>query len=44
MDHNQLFESFNESYTDDETVKLQPRLQDSQQVAYFLHIRCRKPI
>ena len=38
-----VIENCNEPYPDDETVKLQPRLQDSQQVAYFLHIRCRKP-
>jgi ubiquinone/menaquinone biosynthesis C-methylase UbiE len=38
-----VIENCNEPYPSDETVKLQPRLQDSQQVAYFLHIRCRKP-
>jgi len=38
-----MIEQVNEPYPDDETVKQQPRLQDSQLVAYFLHIRCRKP-
>ena len=38
-----LIEMFHEPCPSDETVKQQPRLQDSQQVAYFLHIRCRKP-
>jgi ubiquinone/menaquinone biosynthesis C-methylase UbiE len=38
-----VIENCNEPYPSDETVKLQPRLQDSQQAAYFFHIRCRKP-
>lgn len=38
-----VIEQLNEPYPDDETVRLQPTLQDSQLVAYFLHIRCRKP-
>jgi ubiquinone/menaquinone biosynthesis C-methylase UbiE len=36
-------EQVNEPYASDEIVKQQPRLQDTQLVAYFLHIRCRKP-
>jgi ubiquinone/menaquinone biosynthesis C-methylase UbiE len=38
-----IIEKVNEPYPDDETIKQQPRLQDSQVVAYFLHFRCRKP-
>ena len=38
-----IIEQVNEPYPDDETVRQQPRLQDSQLVAYFLHIRCRRP-
>lgn len=37
-----IIEQINEPYPDDETVRQQPYLQDSQVVAYFLHIRCRK--
>lgn len=36
-------EQLNEPYPDDETVSREPSLQDAQIVAYFLHIRCRKP-
>ena len=38
-----IIERINEPYPGDETVKQQPMLQDSQIVAYFLHIRCRRP-
>ena len=38
-----IIEQMNEPYPDDETIALQPKLQDAQVVAYFLHIRCRKP-
>lgn len=38
-----LIEQINEPYANDETVNKQPALQDTQIVAYFLHIRCRKP-
>jgi hypothetical protein len=38
-----VIEKINEPYPDDETIKEQPMLQDAQIVAYFLHIRCRKP-
>ena len=36
-------EKVNEPYPEDETINQQPKLQDSQVVAYFLHFRCRKP-
>ena len=38
-----IIEKVNEPYPDDETIKQQPKLQDSQVVAYFVHFRCRKP-
>jgi ubiquinone/menaquinone biosynthesis C-methylase UbiE len=38
-----LIEKINEPYPNEETIKKVPKLQDAQQVAYFLHIRCRKP-
>lgn len=38
-----VLEQFNEPYPSDEVVQQQPRLQDAQQVAYFLQVRCRKP-
>ena len=38
-----IIEKINEPYPDEETVKKIPKLQDAQQVAYFLHVRCRKP-
>jgi len=38
-----IIEKVNEPYPDDEIIKKEPKLQDAQQVAYFLHIRCRKP-
>jgi len=38
-----VLEQINEPQPDDETVRLHPYIQDSQVVAYFLHIRCRKP-
>ena len=37
-----VIEQLNEPYPGDETVRQQPRLQDAQLVAYFLHIRCRR--
>ncbi len=37
-------EQMNEPRPSDETVQQHPNLQDSQIVAYFLHIRCRKPL
>lgn len=37
-------ERFNEPYPSDAVIKQQPRLQDAQQVAYFLQVRCRKPL
>jgi SAM-dependent methyltransferase len=36
-------ESFGEPYPSDEAVREHPGLQDSQIVAYFLHVRARKP-
>ncbi|MDP4265793.1 MAG: class I SAM-dependent methyltransferase [Bacteroidota bacterium] len=38
-----LIEQVNEPRPDDETIRQQPGLQGCQVVAYFLHIRCRKP-
>jgi ubiquinone/menaquinone biosynthesis C-methylase UbiE len=38
-----IIEQINEPYADSETVNKQPALQDTQVVAYFLHVRCRKP-
>jgi len=37
-------EKINEPFASDETVKKFPALQDTQLVAYFLHVRCRKII
>ncbi len=39
-----IIEQINEPYPDNNTVHKHPSLQDAQLVAYFLHIRCRKPI
>lgn len=39
-----IIEQLNEPYPDINTVHKHPSLQDAQLVAYFLHIRCRKPI
>ena len=36
-------ESFGEPYPSDEAVREYPGLQDAQIVAYFLHVRARKP-
>ncbi len=44
LDTGFIIERINEPYPDSETVNKQPSLQDTQIVAYFLHIRCRKPI
>lgn len=38
-----VLEEINEPCPHDETVRQVPDLQDSQLVAYFLHVRCRKP-
>jgi ubiquinone/menaquinone biosynthesis C-methylase UbiE len=38
-----IIEQINEPCPDNDTVNKQPHLQDAQIVAYFLHIRCRKP-
>lgn len=38
-----IIEQINEPRADNKTVNEQPCLQDTQVVAYFLHIRCRKP-
>ena len=38
-----LLEQVHEPFPDDETVRQKPYIQDSQVVAYFLHVRCRKP-
>ncbi len=43
MDAGFRIERVNEPYPDDEMIKKQPYLQDAQVVAYFLHVRCRKP-
>lgn len=39
-----VIERMGEPYPDDDTVKRHPELQDAQVVAYFMHIRCRKPL
>jgi len=38
-----VVERMGEPYPDEDTVKQHPGLQDAQVVAYFMHIRCRKP-
>ena len=38
-----VIEKVNEPFPDDEMIKQYPSLQDARIVAYFLHIRCRKP-
>jgi hypothetical protein len=38
-----VLERFGEPYPSDEVVQERPGLQDAQIVAYFLHIRVRKP-
>ena len=38
-----ILESFGEPYPGDEAVRERPGLQDAQVVAYFLHVRVRKP-
>ena len=38
-----VLERFGEPYPDDEAVRERPGLQDAQIVAYFLHVRARKP-
>lgn len=39
-----IIEEFNEPCPSNEVVAQQPRLQDSQQVPYFLQVRCRKAL
>jgi SAM-dependent methyltransferase len=39
-----VLERFGEPYPSDETVRERPGLQDAQIVAYFLHVRARKPV
>lgn len=43
LDAGFIIEYMQEPFPDDEVVAAHPYLQDSQVVAYFLHIRCRKP-
>jgi hypothetical protein len=38
-----VLERFGEPYPGDEAVRERPGLQDAQVVAYFLHVRARKP-
>jgi len=38
-----VIEYIHEPFASDEIVRKQPKLQDSQVVAYFLHVRCIKP-
>jgi ubiquinone/menaquinone biosynthesis C-methylase UbiE len=38
-----IIEKINEPYPDDAMITQYPSLQDAQVVAYFLHVRCRKP-
>jgi hypothetical protein len=38
-----IVERVGEPRADDATALAQPRVQDTQVVGYFLHIRCRKP-
>ena len=38
-----VLERFGEPYPDDGAVRERPGLQDAQVVAYFLHVRARKP-
>lgn len=44
LDTGFIIEQINEPYPDNNIVNKYPSLQDAQLVAYFLHIRCRKPI
>ena len=39
-----VLECFGEPYPSDEAVRERPGLQDAQVVAYFLHVRARKPV
>lgn len=43
LDTGFVIEHVHEPFPDDATVQRQPYIQDSQVVAYFLHVRCRKP-
>jgi hypothetical protein len=38
-----VLERFGEPYPSEEAVRERPGLQDAQVVAYFLHVRARKP-
>ncbi|WP_276482728.1 class I SAM-dependent methyltransferase [Paraflavitalea pollutisoli] len=38
-----ILEKLNEPYPSDEVLARYPELQDAQVLAYFLHVRCRKP-
>jgi ubiquinone/menaquinone biosynthesis C-methylase UbiE len=38
-----VLERVNEPTADDEVVRQHPKLQDTQVIPYFLHLRCRKP-
>jgi hypothetical protein len=38
-----MLDRFGEPYPGDEAVRERPGLQDAQVVAYFLHVRARKP-
>ena len=39
-----VIEKVHEPMADDETIRIQPKLQDTQEAPYFLQIRCRKTI
>ena len=43
VDASFILERFGEPYPSDEAVRARPGLQDAQVVAYFLHVRARKP-
>ncbi len=43
MNWEAVLEHFGEPWPSDEAVQERPELQDAQIVAYFLHVRARKP-
>jgi len=43
LDQGFIIERIEEPYPDDETVRQCPNIQDAQVIAYFLHVRVRKP-
>jgi hypothetical protein len=43
MNWEAVLEHFGEPWASDEAVQERPGLQDAQIVAYFLHVRARKP-